>query len=373
MTGRPGAVGVAVVGAGMISTQYLGNLTRYPDLDVRIVADAFGDRAAEQAAAFGVPRSGSVADALADDDVEIVVNLTNPTSHFQVSMMALAAGKHVWTEKPFALDRDEGGKLLQAANEAANEAGLRIGCAPDTFLGPGLQTALGLIEAGEIGTPVSALTLFETPGPVADHRNLELLLTRGAGPLFDMAPYYLTVLIQALGPLASVVATARTARPRRLLRVGPKAGQEFTVTVPTNVSVLAEFESGPMSTSVLSWDSPLKRHGWVEVTGTLATVTVPDPNRFDGDVRLKRHGADNWVPVPLRGESCGRGIGTLDIARAIRAGRPHRASPELAYHVLDSMISIAESLERRAFVTVESTCGRAEPLPAGWDPYARTL
>lgn len=369
MTGGQGPVGVAVVGAGVISRQYLGNLTRYPDLDVRIVADVFPDRAAEQAAAFGVQRSGSLEEALADDDVEIVVNLTNPVSHFQVSMLALAAGKHVWTEKPFAVELDEGAKLQQAANEM----GARIGCAPDTFLGPGLQTALGLIEAGEIGTPISALTLFETPGPVPDHRNLELLLTRGAGPLFDIAPYYLTALVQAFGPLASVVATARTARPRRVIQVGPKAGQEFTVTVPTNVSVLAQFESGPMSTSVLSWDSPLKRQGWVEVTGTRATIAVPDPNHFDGDVRLKRHGADEWVPVPLRGESSGRGIGTLDIARAIRAGRPHRASPELAYHVLDSMVSITESLERKCFVSVESTCERAEPLPADWDPYARTL
>lgn len=369
MTGRQGVVGVAVIGAGVISNQYLGNLTRYPDLDVRIVADAFGDRAAEQAAAFGIARSGSVEEALADDDVEIVVNLTNPTSHFDVSVRALAAGKHVWTEKPFAVERDEGGKLLRAADEA----GTRIGCAPDTFLGPGPQTARGLIDAGEIGTPVSALTLFETPGPAPDHRNLELLLTRGAGPLFDMAPYYLTALVQAFGPLASVVATARTARPRRVIQAGARAGQEFTVTVPTNVSVLAQFESGPMSTSVLSWDSPLKRQGWVEITGTLATIAVPDPNRFDGDVRVKRHGADDWLSVPPRGKSSGRGIGTLDIARAIRDGRHHRASPELAYHVLDSMIAITESLERSTFVTVPSTCARAEPLPADWDPYARTL
>lgn len=369
MTGRQGPVGVAVVGAGVISNQYLGNLTRYPDLDVRIVADAFGDRAAGQAAAFGVPRSGSVEDALADDGVEIVVNLTNPLSHFQVSTMALAAGKHVWTEKPFAVELDEGAKLQRAASEA----GTRIGCAPDTFLGPGLQTALGLIAAGEIGTPVSALTLFETSGPAPDHRNLELLLTRGAGPLFDIAPYYLTALVQAFGPLASVVATARTARPRRVIQAGPKAGQEFTVTVPTNVSVLAQFESGPMSTSVLSWDSPLNRQGWVEITGTRATIAVPDPNRFDGEVRLKRHGAGEWVSVPLRGPSSGRGIGTLDIARAVRAGRPHRASPELAYHVLDAMTAVAESLHRNGLVTVESSCDRAELLPADWDPYARTV
>lgn len=369
MTGGKDRVGVAVVGAGAISEQYLGNLMRYPDLDVRIVADALGDRAANQAAAFGVPCSGSVADALADDDVEIVVNLTNPLSHFQVSMMALTAGRHVWTEKPFAVELDEGAKLRRAASEA----GTRIGCAPDTFLGPGLQTALGLIAAGEIGTPLSALTLFETPGPAADHRNLELLLTRGAGPLFDMAPYYLTALVQAFGPLASVVATARTARPRRVIQVGPRAGHELTVTVPTNVSVLAQFESGPMSTSVLSWDSPLKRQGWVEITGTRATIAVGDPNRFDGEVRLKGHGAGDWVRVPLRGQSSGRGIGTLDIARAIRAGRPHRASPELAYHVLDAMVSITQSLQRQGFVSVESSCDRAEPLPAGWNPYASTL
>jgi predicted dehydrogenase len=369
VSGRPGAVGVAVIGAGAISDQYLDSMTRYPDLDVRIVADVFRDRAAEQAVKFGARRAGSADEALADDGVEIVVNLTNPVAHFDVSMKALAAGKHVWTEKPFAVELDEGRTLQQMAADA----GLRIGCAPDTFLGPGLQTARGLIDSGEIGTPVSALTLFETPGPVPGHRNLELLLTRGAGPLFDMAPYYLTALVQTFGPLASVVATARTARPRRVIQVGPKAGQEFTVTVPTNVSVLSQFESGAMSTSVLSWDSPLKRQGWVEVTGSKATIAVPDPNRFDGDVRIKRHGDDEWVSVPPHGPISGRGVGTLDIARAVREGRPHRASAELAYHVLDSMTAITQSLARETFVTVESSCGRAEPLPAGWDPYLRTL
>ncbi len=161
MTGRQGPVGVAVVGAGVISNQYLGNLTRYPVLNVRIVADAFRDRAAKPAAAFGVPRAGSFEEALADDDVKIVVNLTNPVSHFQVSMSALAAGKYVWTEKPFA-DRTRRGHEAPAGRERGGNA---IGSAPDTFLGPGLQTALGLIEAGEIGTPISALTLFERLGP----------------------------------------------------------------------------------------------------------------------------------------------------------------------------------------------------------------
>jgi predicted dehydrogenase len=364
-----GPVGVAVVGAGVISDQYLANLTRYPDLDVRIVADALTDLAASQASSYGVPRSGSLGEALADDGVEIVVNLTNPRAHFEVTSAALAAGKHVWTEKPFAVELSQGAAL----RSAAAQAGLRIGCAPDTFLGPGLQTALRMIAAGEIGTPVSALTVFQTPGPAPAHRNLEVLLTRGGGPLFDMGPYYLTALVQALGPVQSVVAAARTARPARTLQAGPRAGRPLTVTVPTNVTVLAQFSAGSMATSLLSWDSPLERQGWVEVTGTEAMIAMGDPNHFDDPVRLKRHGDKDWVTVPPAGPLTGRGIGTLEIARALRSCRSHRASPELAFHVLDASAAAEESLRCAAFVAVTSTCAPAPLLPDDWDPYARTL
>jgi predicted dehydrogenase len=364
-----GPMGVGVIGAGTISNQYLENLTRFPDLDVRVVADIFPDRAAEQAAAYGVPESGPPERALDHPGVEIIVNLTIPAAHAEVSMAALGAGKHVWTEKPFTLDRATGRQLL----EKADGAGLRIGGAPDTFLGAGLQTARRLIERGDIGVPLTGLTLFETPGPVEDHRNLEVLLSRGAGPLWDMGPYYLTALTQSFGSFRSVVAAGRVARPTRVLRAGPGAGREITVQVPTYVSIIAEFASGQTSTSVLSWDSPHRRVGHVEIVGSDATLSVPDPNHFDGDLHIRRRGEDGWTAVPATGPVGGRGLGTLDIARAVRANAPHRASGRLAYHVLDTMAAVAESIERGAAVPVLSSAPATEPVAEDWDPYARTL
>lgn len=359
-------VGVGVIGAGKISDQYLTQLTSYPDLRVHIVSDAIAERAAAQATKYHVMQSGSVEDALTHPDVEIIVNLTIPASHSEISRAALIAGKHVWTEKPFALDRETGRALV----DLAREKGLRIGCAPDTFLGAGLQTARRMIERGDIGVPQSALTLFETPGPGPQHHNLEVLLSKGAGPLFDMGPYYFTALVQTFGSVESVVATARTARPRRDWE---REGREVVANVPTNVSVLSLFEGGQMGTSIFSWDSPIRRDGWVEVTGTEATIAVPDPNRFDGDVRLKRFGEDEWITVPSSGAASGRGVGTLEIARAVRDRRPHRASPELAYHVLDVLISATESLDSGSLVDVNSSASPAEILPEDWDPHSVTL
>ncbi|GAA0398253.1 oxidoreductase [Acrocarpospora corrugata] len=362
-------MGVGVIGAGKISNQYLENLTRFPDLDVRIVADLFTERAAEQAAAYGVRESGPPRQALDHPDVEIIVNLTIPAAHAEVSMAALGAGKHVWTEKPFALDRVAGLELL----EKAEGAGLRIGGAPDTFLGAGLQTARRLIERGDIGVPLTGMTLFEVPGPVDDHPNLEVLLSRGAGPLWDMGPYYLTALTQSFGSFRSVVAAGRIARPTRVLQVGPKAGQEISVRVPTHVSVIAEFESGQLATTVLSWDSPHRRVGHVEIVGSEATLSIPDPNHFDGDLRIRRAGDDDWTVVPAAGAVGGRGLGTLDIARAVRAGMPHRASGRLAYHVVDTMAAISESIEGGQIVPVRSSAPEVAAIAEDWDPYARTL
>ena len=227
-----GAVGVGVIGAGVISSQYLRNLTAFPDLDVLFVADLDEARAHDQAAAFGVPGSGSVGELLAHDGIEIVVNLTIPRAHVDVALRALACGKHVWNEKPIALDRKSGRELL----EAARGAGLRVGTAPDTFLGPGIQTARRLVESGAIGTPLTALTLLQGPGPESWHPNPDFLFQDGAGPLFDLGPYYLTALVQVLGPVAQVSAVSSKARAVRTVGSGPRAGQQFDVTVPTHVA-----------------------------------------------------------------------------------------------------------------------------------------
>jgi predicted dehydrogenase len=366
-SGKP--FGVGVIGAGTISNQYLTNLTSFPDLQVHIVGDLFQDKAAEQAQAFGIPASGSPDDVLAHPDVELVVNLTIPAAHAPVSLAALEAGKHVWTEKPFAIDRESGRALL----EKARETGLRIGGAPDTILGAGIQTALRMIRRGDIGEPISGLTLFEVPGPVDDHRNLEVLLSRGAGPLWDMGPYYLTTLAQVFGSFRSVVAAGGIARPKRILQVGPKAGQEISVQVPTHISILAGFDSGASTTSVLSWDSPHRRVGHVEITGTEGTLSIPDPNMFDGELRLRRKDDEDWTVIPATGAAGGRGSGVLDIARSVRAGVPHRVSGELAFHILDTMAAVTDAADTGERTAVVSSAPHMEALPEDWDPHAATL
>lgn len=366
---RTGPVGVAVIGAGVISKEYLTNLTSFPDVKVHIVADLFEQVAAERAAEFGIGASGGVQAALEHPDVEIVVNLTIPAAHVEVATAALNAGRHVWSEKPFSLDRDSGLGLLKAADAA----GLRLGCAPDTFLGAGMQTALRIIARGDIGVPLTALTLMQSPGPESWHPNPAFLFQEGAGPLFDIGPYYLTALVQTFGAITKVAAFGSKSRETRIIGSGPKAGEEFAVTVPTHVGAIAQFAGGESSQSIFSFDSPLKRAGFVEITGTEATIAIPDPNTFDGDIILTRRGQDEPETIPAVGATSTRGSGVLEMARALRAGRPHRAQGAVAYHVLDAMVSIVESIDTGQFVALQSSADAAEPLPEDWDPTAATL
>lgn len=362
-----GPVGVGVIGAGVISTQYLENLTTFPDLEVRFIADIAEERAAAQAEKFGIAGSGSVADLLADDGIEIVVNLTLPKVHVEVALQALAAGKHVWSEKPFALNREDGQRLLAAAHDA----GLRVATAPDTFLGAGIQSARRYIESGAIGAPLTALTMLQSPGPESWHPNPDFLFQEGAGPLFDVGPYYLTALVQLFGPMSRVTAVASKAKATRTIGSGPRAGEQFEVTVPTHVSALFEFESGQTANSTFSFDSKLRRTQF-EVAGVDATVVVPDPNRFDGDLLVYR-GTEEVETVPSVGVETTRGTGVAELAQAIRAGRVERASGEQAYHVLDIMVSTIESAERGEPVEVASSVVVAPALAEDWDPRVGTL
>jgi predicted dehydrogenase len=364
-----GSVGVAIIGAGNISKQYLDNLTAFPDLEVHVIADLFEDAARARAKEYGIPEWGSPESALAHPAVELIVNLTVPAAHVDVATAAVNAGKHVWTEKPFALDRESGLGLLKTADAA----GIRLGCAPDTFLGAGLQTARRIIERGDIGTPLTALTMFQTPGPESWHPNPAFLFQRGAGPLFDMGPYYLTALVQTFGSIRRVAAVASSAKATRVVGSGPNAGQEFAVEVPTHVSATAQFASGASSQSLFSFESARLRTGFVEITGSEATLTLPDPNHFDGDLELWQPGAEEPRIIPATGAANGRGMGVLDLARAIRSGAPHRASGHLAYHVLDTMVCIAESVETGSFVDVTSTAPASEAVPEDWGPDSATL
>jgi predicted dehydrogenase len=367
MTGGP--VGVGIVGAGVISGTYLENLTNFPDVRVLRIADLDTERAAARAAEYGVPRSGAVTELLDDAEIELVVNLTIPASHVDVGLAALEAGKHVWAEKPLALDRQTGRKLL----DRAREKNLRVASAPDTVLGAGLQTARQALDAGRIGPPLTALALFQVPGPESWHPAPEFLFQAGGGPLLDMGPYYLTTLVHLLGPIRRVTGAGGRARDTRVIGSGPRAGTEFPVTVPTTITALVEFETGGSAQLVLSFDSALKRTGFVELTGALGTAVLPDPNRFDGSTALHLLGHAEPEELTPHGHAASRGTGALELARAIRAGVPERASGELAYHVLDAMLAIDESLTRGQTVEVASTVDVPPALPVGWDPYAKTL
>lgn len=367
MSGGP--VGIGVIGAGNISEQYLDNLTRFPDLRVLAVGDLNPEAARSRAEQHGIPAHGSPEAVLTNPEVEIVVNLTIPAAHADVDLAAIAAGKHVWSEKPLTLDIAAGREVL----ERAAAAGVRIGCAPDTFLGAGLQSARRAIERGEIGAPLTALTLFQVPGPESWHPNPAFLYQRGGGPLFDMGPYYLTTLVEAFGSIARVAAVGSRAVDERTVGQGPLAGDRFAVEVPTHVSLLAQFEGGGSATAILSFEAQRPRAGFVEITGLDGVLRLPDPNRFDGDLRLFRAGDEDWESLPSTGPANGRGMGVLDMARSIRAGVAHRASGELALHVLEVMAAVDESARTGEFVTLTSRAPRTEPLPEDWAPTASTL
>jgi predicted dehydrogenase len=366
MTGGP--VGVALVGAGVISSQYLTALSRFPDVRVLAVADLDVERARAAAQEFGVPAAGDVGSVLAIPEVEIVVNLTIPAAHAEVAATALAAGKHVYGEKPLALAPSDGAKILADARAR----GLRVGSAPDTFLGAGLQSAARAVAAGAIGEPVSVTAVTQGPGPESWHPSPEFLFQYGAGPLFDIGPYYLTALVALFGPVTRVAATARQARAQRVIGSGPKAGTSFAVEVPTHVHALLDFASGPSASATFSFDSAVPRR-MVEITGTEGTLSLPDPNTFGGPLQVQSLGEQEWRELPVTGSTAGRGMGVLDMARAIRTGADHRASGDLAQHVLELMATVTDAADQHAFLGLESRPPAVAVLPDDWDPETATL
>ncbi|WEK13390.1 MAG: Gfo/Idh/MocA family oxidoreductase [Candidatus Microbacterium phytovorans] len=371
-------LGVGVIGAGVISQTYLENLTSFPDVEVVAVGDIIPERARAKAEEHGVGSWGTADAVLDDPNVDLVVNLTIPQVHVEVSQAAVAAGKHVWTEKPLGLDRESTRALLAAADAA----GVRIGSAPDTILGPGFQTAKRAIAEGVIGTPLFVQTAFQTQGPDLWHPEPAFLFAQGAGPLLDMGPYYFSALVSLLGPIAGVAARGSRPRTERRIHTGPRAGETFPVEVPSTVQVLSTFEGGQHGTHLLSFDSALERHGIIEIHGSEGTMVLPDPNRFEGRIAyvkplgVFRDGMkteQEWIEIEQEGTVVGRGLGVLDMARALAAGRPHVATGELGYHVLDVMLSAEESASTGQYLEIESTVAPVPLLPAGFDPFAAEL
>lgn len=368
MSARTDRTRVAIIGAGNISDEYLRALTSYPDIEVTAVADIDQARARAQADKYGVAVSGTTAEVLERDDVDLIVNITIPAAHADVAHAAIEAGKHVWGEKPFTLDRASARGLL----DAAKAHGVVVGNAPDTILGPAIQTSHRLLADGAIGTPRTVLTLMQGPGPDAWHPRPQFLFAKGAGPLFDIGPYYVSTLVQLLGSVTSVSAVGQIPRAERVIGSGPDAGTRFPVEVPTHVSVVTTFASGVVGTSIYSFDSQVQRQLF-EISGAEGTMEVP-VSGFDGPTRLLTGDErDNpWRTVEAEGVPSGRGVGVLEMARAIRAGRTPRADGELAYHALDVMLSIEESIEAGAPVAVGSSAPAVQPIPVEWDPTART-
>jgi predicted dehydrogenase len=278
-------------------------------------------------------------------------------------MAALRAGKSVYNEKPLTVSREEGQHLLQEARER----GLRVGCAPDTFLGAGLQTCRGLIDAGEIGQPVAATAFMGSRGPDQWHPDPAFFFKVGAGPLFDMGPYYITALASLFGPVRRVTSSARVSYPERTIRSEPKRGMIIEVETPTHIATVLDFASGPIATLVTSFDIWDKYTPSLTIYGSGGTLNAPDPNSFGGPITLHNDKAEGGQEVVLTHSHAqdSRGLGVADLAYALRSGRPHRASGELAYHVLDVMHAALESSATGRHVELMSSCDRPAPLPAG--------
>ncbi len=354
-------VGVGVVGCGNISGVYLRNLMRFADTRVVACADQVPDRAGAAAAQYGIAATPDTAALLADPAVEVVVNLTVPRAHAAVTAAALAAGKSVYSEKPLAVTRAEGRRLL----EEAGRRGLRLGAAPDTFLGAGYQTARALLDAGAIGVPVAATAFMLCHGHEHWHPAPEFYYQEGGGPLLDMGPYYLTALVSLLGPVRRVCAAARVTFPERTITSDPARVRRVRVETPTHVAGVLEFAGGCVATLVTSFDVWHSHAPLLELYGSEGSLGLPDPNSFGGPLRIRGARDAEWRDVPLRGPyvADSRGLGAADLACALRSGRPHRASGELAFHVLDVMQALLESAEAGRHVPLASTCERPEPLP----------
>jgi len=357
-------VGIGIIGCGNISEAYLKAAATFPILDVRGVADLRLEAARARADAFGL--TAMTVDALlADPSIDIVVNLTVPAAHVEVGLRAIEAGKHVHSEKPLGLGTKEARTLL----DSAADRGLRVGCAPDTFLGGAHQTCRKLVDEGAIGRPVAATAFFMCPGHERWHPNPAFFYAAGGGPMFDMGPYYITDLVNLLGPVEQVAGMTARSRDQREITSQPLAGQTIQVEVATHVAGTLRFVSGAVVTIAMSFDVPQHRHAPIELYGTEATLLVPDPNRFGGAIEIGRNKAWSERSVEhIYADGNYRIIGVADLAHAIRSGRPHRASGELAYHVLEVMEAFQTSSERGTHVAIKSRPQRPAMVPIDLAP-----
>ena len=352
---------VGIIGTGNIAPAYIRGCAPFDVIKITACADILEDRAQAFAAGHGLT-AYSVDDLLARDDIDIIVNLTLPAAHAEVSLQIIEAGKHAYCEKPLAVTRADG----EAVIRAAKAAGVRIGCAPDTFLGGGGQTARKAIDDGLIGAPVAATATWLSHGHESWHPNAGFYYLEGGGPMLDMGPYYVTALVNLMGPVARVAGYARMTFAERVATSEALMGQRLPVEVNTHVAGTLEFESGAITTVIMSYDVWGHHLPNIEIHGSEGSLSVPDPNRFDGEVAAVQGGAKEWVDIPLsHSTNIGRGAGVADMAYAIQSGRPHRASGDLAFHALDVMLALEESSEQGRHIEIESKLEQPLAVPAG--------
>jgi predicted dehydrogenase len=334
-------VRVGVVGCGIVAKVYVEGSTAFDSFDVVACADLDVESAEAFAELHGL-KASTVDELIADPSIEVVLNLTPPAAHAPVMRAALEAGKHVYTEKPITTTVAEGRELLAEADRR----GLRIGCAPDTFLGAAYEAARELIANGEIGSPLAATATFLVGGPDSWHPNADFFYRAGGGPMLDIAPYYLTAIASLLGPYRAALGLATTPTPERRFGVGPRAGEAFTVDVPTHAVAALQLESGALATVTVSFEAFGQYSSGLVVHGSGGSLELPDANAFGGAVRI-RNGNGEWKPVEYEspGAQETRGLGLDEMLRAIRNERPHRASGALGLHVLETALAALRSAE----------------------------
>jgi predicted dehydrogenase len=378
-TATKAKLGIGIIGCGNISMTYLRNAALFHGVELRACADISADMSALRAKEYGI-RALDVDALLADPEVELVLNLTVPAVHYDVSMSALTAGKHVFTEKPLATSSNEGRRLV----EEAKSRGLLIGSAPDTFLGAAGRRARRLMDEGAIGKPVGGTAFMFGRGMEHWHPNPQFYYQPGGGPVFDMGPYYLTMLVNLLGPVKSVMAMATKGQEERQITAdGPFKDSWFKVGTPTNVLSLLEFQSGATVNFGASWDVFRHSNHPIELHGTEGSIRLPDPDTFGGTVSLSERGAEwkhfeseselygahNW-PYAAPDRANYRMLGVADLANALETGRAPRASGDLALHVLEIMEAILTSGESRSAVAI---AGSATQPPLFGENEARSL
>lgn len=370
-----GNTNIGIIGCGNISDAYLRGAGQFDRIAIKAVSDLNADVARAKAEAYGV-QTMAVDQLLVDDEIEIVVNLTVPLAHAEVSRSIIDAGKHVYSEKPLAAALTEGRALIKAADAA----GVRVGAAPDTFLGGGHQACRRAIDQGQIGKVVGGAASLLSHGMEHWHPDPTFFFKPGGGPVLDMAPYYLTSLVNLIGPVRRVVAETSTAFPRRTVTSeGPMSGKSIKVEMPTTVHGILTFENGALVTISLSWDVWKHDRRPIEIYGSEGSMLVPDPNFFGGEPKICQ-AREAWVPLDIEDFAFGapnvetddgkkiadyRIIGLLDMAMAIKQDRPHRASGSLALHVLEVMDALEHSSAKGHPIDIESNASRPEPLPVG--------